>query len=241
MASTWSLLKKVGSKKFDELSESFERTGPRIDANLPLGLRIKGIVETPQVDFILAGDALKVKYPGPGNIVLSYGVFPMGKSMFHRFYLGASDEVYMLQIITDEQKNPQDCKLFMPYDEVFPDDWDFWLSERDGYIGYNTFQLQDGTQYFRVWDDPEREIVLEQDDQGNKITRVPPWEFLETVYLDPWGKQSEMVKHECMLYARAVNDQVNEFLLVSAAQDNDGASVQIMTGIALEPVSLKVI
>ncbi len=132
MAGTWSLLTRIGMKKMDDLKESFQRTGDRIDKDLPLGLRVRGMVEIPQVDFILAGDKLKIKHPGLSNIVLSYGVIPLGKSTFHRFYLESSGGIYMLQLITDERKQVEDCKLFMPFDEIYPDDWGFWLDDREG-------------------------------------------------------------------------------------------------------------
>lgn len=241
MAGTWSLLTRIGMKKMDDLKESFQRTGDRIDKDLPLGLRVRGMVEIPQVDFILAGDKLKIKHPGLSNIVLSYGVIPLGKSTFHRFYLESSGGIYMLQLITDERKQVEDCKLFMPFDEIYPDDWGFWLDDREGYIGYSVFQTKDQTTYYRIWEDPERATVVEQDDQGNKITRIPPVQFLETVYLDQYGKESEVVKYDTMLYGREITEQTNEFLLVSSVEATDGASVQIMVGIQLEPVAIKVI
>ncbi len=110
-----------------------------------------------------------------------------------------------------------------------------------GYIGYSVFQTKDQTTYYRIWEDPERATVVEQDDQGNKITRIPPVQFLETVYLDQYGKESEVVKYDTMLYGREITEQTNEFLLVSSVEATDGASVQIMVGIQLEPVAIKVI
>ncbi|HMK36796.1 MAG TPA: DUF2491 family protein [Desulfomonilaceae bacterium] len=241
MADTFGLLKRIGMKKFDQLKDTFQSTGERVDKDLPLGLRIRGMVDIPQVDFILAGDALKITYPGPSCIVASYGFIVMGKNMIHRFYLQASENVYLLQIVTDDRKAVQECKLFMTYDEVYPDDWDFWLSERDGYIGYQMFDTKDGTRYLRVWEDQDAEVVVEQDGKGNTITRIPPVEFLETVYHDQFGKESETVKNDSMLYGRHVNDTLDEYLLVSAVNEQDGACVRIMAGIELESTSLKVI
>lgn len=241
MADTFGLLKRIGAKKYVELKDTFQATGPRVDKDLPLGLRIRGMVDVPEVDFILAGNDLKIKYPGAGCIVASYGFVVMGKSVIHRFYLQGSENVYMLQVVTNEQKAVEECKLFMTHDEVYPDDWDFWLSERDGYIGYQVFQTKDGTQYFRIWEDEEAEVVVEQDAQGNSMTRIPPVEFLESVYHDPYGKESETIKNDSMLYGRHINENVDEFLLVSAVSEQDGACVRIMAGIGLEPTSLKVI
>jgi hypothetical protein len=241
MAGSWSLMTKVAQKKYDDLKESWYGPGERIDLHLPLGIRIGGMIDIPQPDFILAGDSLKIKHPGLSNIVLSYGVIPMGKSVFYRFYLQASKSIYMLELVTNERKDVDQCTIFMQYDEIFPDDWAFWLDDREGYIGYSVFQTKDNTPYFRVWEDPDRATILGQDDHGNEITRIPPVEFLENVYLDQYGKHQEMVKYDSMLYARQINADLNEFLLLSAVSGDDSASIQVMIGIPLEPVSLKVI
>lgn len=242
MPDAWSLLKRIGKKRIDQRKESAQKRGlERIDKDLPLGLRINGMVDVSQVDFILGGDDLKVKYPGTGNIVSSYGYFSMGQSNVRRFYFDSSNGLYMLQVVTDRNNVVEECKLFMPYDEVFPDDWGFWLADGDGYIGLDTFQLKDGTQYYRVWENEEAMRIVEEDDQGNRLTRIPPAEFLETIYLDSYGEQTETVKYDSMLYGRHVTEEIAEFLLVSAVEEQDGASVQIMVGIELQPVSIKAI
>ncbi|MBI5251096.1 MAG: DUF2491 family protein [Desulfomonile tiedjei] len=242
MAGAWNLLKRIGLRKIDEVKDSYQKgRQERVDRDLPLGIRIGGIVEIPEVDFILGGDNLKIKHPGSSNVVSSYGSYPVGDSRVHRFYLDAQDLIYILQIVTDRQKAVEECKLFMPYDEVYPDDWDFWLGERDGYIGYEIFQTQDGVQYFRVWGSDEASVVVEEDEQGNQITRIQPFEFIETIHLTPYGDQNETVKYDSMLYGRHVNENVDEYLIVSAVNEKDGASVQIMVGIELQPASIKVI
>jgi hypothetical protein len=242
MSGTWSLFKRIGLKKVDELKDSLQKARmERVDTDLPLGLRFNAIVEVPEVDFILGGDDLKVKHPGTSNAVLSYGAFPVGDSNVHRFYLESSDIIYMLQIVTDMKNIVEECKLFMPYDEVYPEDWDFWLSDKDGYIGLDIFQTKDQTQYFRVWENDDAKRVVEQDQKGNQITRIPPVQLTEKLYLDPYGEQTEMVKYDSMLYGRHVNDKVDEYLLLSAVNEKDGASVQIMVGIELQHKSIKVI
>ncbi len=245
MCAMWNLLRKIGQKKFDTVKESISRIkDERIDLDLPLGLRFNCIVEIPEVDFILAGDELEIKHPGPSNSVISYGNFPVGESMLHRFYLDHSERVYMLQVVTDSRKIVEEVKLFMSYDEVFPQDsesWNFWLSDEDGYIGLNIFDTKNGKRYFRVWENSDATTIVEQDNAGNQINRIPPVSFLENLLFDPYGQNSETVKYDSMLYGRNIDENVDEYLLVSAAQERDGASVQLMVGIPLEPASIKVI
>jgi hypothetical protein len=242
MPSTWNLLKKIAENQFNRAKDSFQTSKQeRVDKDLPLGLRIIGMVEIPEVDFILGGNDLRIKHPGDSAIVASYGTFPTGHSKVHRFYLNATETVYMLQIVTDDRNIIEECKLFMPYDEVYPDDWDFWLSAQDGYIGLEIFQTKDQTQYSRVWDNEDSKTVVQEDAQGNQLTRIPPVPFTEKIYLDPYGQATETVEYESMLYGRHVNENVDEYLLLSAVNEKDGASIQLMVGIALEPSSLKVI
>jgi hypothetical protein len=238
MGSTWGLLKRIAEKRFAKKDER-RPISDRIDLNLPLGIRINGIVEVPQVDFILGGENLKIKHPGNSNIVLSMGRFLIGDSTIRRFYLDAGEVVYTLQIIADKKGSIEECKLFMPFDEVYPNEegWDFWLNEREGYIGYNVFQTKDdNTQYERVWEDEGAIIQL-----PDGFNRIPPVSYTERIYLDPYGDSVENVQYDSMLYGRHATADVDEYLLVSAVQDSGGASVQVAVGIPLEPASLKVI
>jgi hypothetical protein len=232
----------MSEKKLKEVKSSFMNFGAeRVDRDLPLGLRINALAEISAVDFILGGDDLKIKHPGDSCIVASFGYIASGRSDIHRFYLESEKTVYMLQVVTDERKNLQEIKLFMPLDEVYPEDWGFWLSEKDGYIGMSVFQTKDGAQYYRVWENPGAEIVLEDDGRGNRITRIPPVQFMEKICFDEYGRESEIVKYDSMLYGRHVNDNADEYLLVSAVSERDGASVQLMVGMELGAAALKVI
>lgn len=245
MASTWNIFKKIGQRKVDEYKESFGKSfSDRIDRDLPLGLRFNCLVEAPEVDFILAGSDLLIKYPGSDCSVVSFGKFAVGDSMAYRFYLDSSVGPYMLQIVADSKKVVEECKLFMPYDEVFPADpasWAFWLAEEDGYIGLSIFDTKTSVRFFRVWENPDAVRVLEPDASGAQLDKIPPEKFIEKIYLDPYGEKTETITYETMLYGRQVNENVDEYLMISAVDQSDGASVQIMVGVELAPTSIKVI
>ncbi len=242
MSNVWNVIKQMGLKKYGDMKDSYQRIGTeRVDENLPLGLRLSGMIEIGAVDFILGGENLKIRPPASAEVILSYGRFPIGSVTVHRSYFASEGTPYMLQVAADSRGGIEECKLFMAYDEIYPHDWDFWLSEKDGYIGLSVFQLKDQTQYFRVWQNDESQAVLEQDSDGNSITHIPPVQFLETLYYDPYGERTETVKYDAMLYGRQVNQDVDEYLLVSAVNEKDGASVQVMVGLELSPASLKII
>jgi len=224
------------------LKESFSRpASQRIDLDLPLGLRMNALLEIPEIDFILGGNDLKMKHPGGTLTVASMGKIPMGDSTVHRFYANLEGGVYVLQVVVDSNHAIEECKLFTLLDEVYPDDWGFWLAESDGYIGLDRFQIKDGTVYYRVWDSQGGENPTAGDQQSSSMSRIAPVHLEEMIYMDPYGEQKEMVRYESMLYGRHVNDNVDEYLLVSAAEEINGASVQIMLGIDLQPASIKVI
>lgn len=243
MASTWDLLRRLGQKKYDGLKEAYKRIGAkRIDEDLPLGLRFSGMIEVGEVDFILGQPDLKVRRPPNTEVILSCGRFLIGESTAHRFYFSSADTPYMLQVVTRGNDGTiEECKLFMAHDEIYPQDWDFWLSERDGYIGLSVFQLKDGTLYWRVWENDDAQVVVQQDAQGEPVTHIPPVQFIETMYYDAYGDRNETLKHDAMLYGRHVNQDVDEYLLISAVNERDGASVQIWLGLELSPTALKVI
>lgn len=242
MASTWNLFRKIGQKKVDEYKESYGKSfSDRIDRDLPLGLRFNCLVEFPEVDFILAGSDLLIKYPGSGCSVISFGKFPVGDSMAYRFYLSSSAGPYMLQLVADSNKVIEESKLFMPYDEIFPEDWGFWLADNDGYIGLSVFDTKNSTRFYRVWENAEATRVVEEDGQGGQIDRIPPVRFVEKIFTDPFGETTENVTHDSMLYGRHVNENVDEYLLISAIDEPEGASVQIMVGLELASTSIKVI
>jgi hypothetical protein len=159
MGSTLQLLKKMASKKAEELRGAFSGGGQvdSISKNLPLGLRMNGFVEISEVDFLLGNGDIKIRHPEGRGVVSAYGAATVFKSTVHRFYLDFQDDQdYLLQIVVGENQDIEECKFFWSADTVYPDDWDFWLNENTGYIGYSVFDTPDNTRYYRVWETPFR-------------------------------------------------------------------------------------
>jgi len=38
----------------------------------------------------------------------------------------------------------------VPYDEIYPNDWGFWLTEQDGYNGLSIFNTKNSVRIIRV-------------------------------------------------------------------------------------------
>jgi len=244
MGSTLQLFRKMASKKVEELKGAFsgDRPGERIDKDLPLNLRINGFVEISEVDFLLGSDDIKIRHPEGRGMVAAYGVAKVFRSTVHKFYLDFQDDQdYLLQIVVGENQDIEECKFFWCADTVYPDDWDFWLNENTGYIGYSVFDTPDKTRYYRVWENPGAEKVVEKGEGGDRITRVPPVDFSETLYFDSNGKKTEIVNHSAMLYGRHANENVDEYLLVGLNEYADTSFVQVLIGLELNPNSLDVI
>ena len=177
MGSTLQLLKKMASKKAGELRDAFsgDRQGEGIGKNLPLNLRMNALVEISEVDFLLGNADIKIQHPTGRGAVAAYGVAKIFRSTVHRFYLDFQDDQdYLLQIVVGENQDIEECKLFWSADTVYPDDWDFWLNENTGYVGYSVFDTSDKTRYYRIWENPGAEKAVEEGEGGETNNRACP-------------------------------------------------------------------
>jgi hypothetical protein len=235
----WQLFKDAASKK---LTWTVHPDKKRIDLTAPLGIRVGGMVSINCPDFILADGKLKIRGPQEDLYVTSYGQFRLGDYKGHRFYMGAGDKLFMLQVIENEKGQIDECKLFSLFDEIMPPDWDFWLNDNDGSIGLSEFDIKDGTKYFRAWEnESEQKAVCDQVGQITSLNHIPPVEIRESIYMDPYGDQVESVGHMTMLYGRNIVEGIDEFMFVGVAEDKTGASVQITIGIPLGATDITVL
>ncbi|MBW1940311.1 MAG: DUF2491 family protein [Deltaproteobacteria bacterium] len=238
MNSSWRIFKAVAAKKAGGVKDLFKRkkTPQPVDRDLPLGLHINGKILLDQTPFLLWEDKMTIVFPGKEQQVAAYGKATIGDSYLHRFYLVSDDgrnQESMLQITCDIKNDIQECRLFRSMDEVVPEsqeDWDFWLSEEDGSIGWQAFESKEGVLYDRAWDDSGDDHVLAIG-------------FEETVHGDSAGEDTLKISHEAMLYGRWINedDETAEYILLSAEDHGDEAFVHIMAGIDINPASIKTV
>jgi hypothetical protein len=210
----------------------FHRAPQRIDGNWPMGLRLGCTVRIDPSLFILAGDAINVAQPSGDCAVSAAGSYAYGGATFHRIFVkDLAGQEFCLQLGVEADGRVAEAILYQMLDEVFPessDDWDNWLNDENGLIGYRDFSTPDGTGYQRMWD-------------PNGADHIEPREYEERLTDDPYVEQVMNLAHAAMLYARRVDDTTVEYALVDKIEDDDGASVQISAGIEVPVVSLSVL
>lgn len=209
----------------DFFSGSPEKEKPKV---YPLGLRLNAVLRFEPTDFILARDSLKIEIPESDLTVMAIGEFRCLGVTFQRFYAkDVDDREWVLQVGDDS--NDREIILYRTVDEVFPDDWDFWLNDSTGLIGYKDFNTPDQVEYSRMFHNPGPDYAS-------------PIEFRESIGS---GGPSFFIDHAMMLYGRDISipggREIPEYLLVSREADEEGALVRIMAGVPLNAMSFTVL
>lgn len=177
--------------------------------------------------FVLAAGSTKVPAPpaaGQTVSVQAVGTLRDG-ALLHRLYL---DEANFFQLHLGAAALPDECRYFARIDQVTPadpDEWSFWLDDREGAIGWPQFQTKDGKLYERVWS------------PGG--ARVPPRRLDEAVTTAE-GTQARTL--QAMLYAAPTGARPpapgTEYVLVAAVEAAGQAWVDISAGIDINPAAL---
>lgn len=209
----------------------FDRTS---DVILPLYMGDR--LNINDITFAIHEGSMHVKGIGNPSVVMGYGKANLKGVVIHRFYLqNVHDEskTAMLQCVMDDliHTTPgfKEILFFVPYAEVCPvseEEWDFWLSKKDGSIGLNPFQDLQGNIYDRIW-----------------IPSTPPWvapiDFTEEVI--DLNNNKATTRHRAMLYGRWIDtsEQSLEYMLVSTDEDEANAKVVIWAGVEIQPSDVR--
>ncbi len=221
------ILEKKGKQVIGRVKGVFSG-GPEKEPDYPLGLHMNATLRFDPTDFIIAAQSFKIDFPAGDISAVAIGEFNCLGVPFHRFYLkDLKDEEWVLEVADGKQN--LEVVLFQTIDEVYPDDWDFWLNDRTGLIGYKDFHTPDQVEYVRVFRNPGPEYLK-------------PVEFQESI---KGGGQEFFINHAMMLYSREISatagEQLTEFLLVSKEQDEEGLLVRIMAGVPVNPMSITIL
>jgi len=221
------ILEKKGKQAAARIKGVFSG-GPEKEPDYPLGLHLNATLRFDPSDFILAGERFKINYPAGDILVMAVGEFVCLGVPFHRFYLKDLKDTEWVLEVADDKRNSQ-LALFQTIDEVYPDDWDLWLNDQTGLIGYKDLKTPDQIEYFRVFRNPGPDYVQ-------------PIEFQESV---KGGGQEFLIGHAMMLYSREIpatgDEKLTEYVLVSKEEDEEGLLVRIMAGVPVNPMSITIL
>ena len=197
----------------------------------PSLFRVGMVVTLDPTPFILAASSTKVALPaslsGGGAISIErLGTVTDGQTTLHRLYL--PDGAGMIQLHLDAAGLPDECRYFMPLDEINPADereWGLWLDPNEGMIGWPAFDTRDGMTYARAW--------------------APGQSWVEPRTLDEQLEdlQGTSTRRQiAMLYARqtgaAAPSPPTEYVLVMAIEQPGQAWVEVHAGIDINPSAL---
>ena len=139
--------------------------------------------------------------------------------------------------------NPQDphasleTRFYTLQQEAHPanaEEWDFLLSDEDGYVGYPFFDLGDyeagGTRYPRLWSPGE-----------GRIAPVIAEEVITAA-----DGSTQILRHRLMLHGRRLGDGADasapaEYLIADIIESEDGASFSVFLGLDVDGSALTVL
>lgn len=235
------IFKHIAERKKAEVSAALKDDLPRVDDNLPLGIRINCMIGLDETKFILHSDLLKVQSPGGGkHTVTAAEKFRLGDLELYRIYLEANDtgNSSLLQIGVDDD-GISGITLFRIHDEIYPastEEWDDWLNDEDGLIGYRDFRItnDDGStfEYQRLW--------------GGDDEYSEPFHFESTIAFDPYGTSGVKMSCTGMIYGRDIAEGFTEYLFMAHETilgdegQSDEEKIVLFIGIGLEQAELTV-
>lgn len=221
-----SIVKRILGNQAENLRDKFRKDEPGFTEKNIAGFRVGGAVELNSLDWRLLKDTVNLEFPGGTHIITARGEIRLDNTVtVYRFY---TEEDVFFQIVLDGER-VDEVRVFRTHDSVYPtsdDDWSFWIKD-DPMIGQAQFETKNGTPYDRAW---------MEDQEGT----VMPVEYTETMYA-AGDQKLAIIEHRAMLYGRWINDDNVEWLLVSAEDRGDAASVELYLGKDLSETEYSVV
>ena len=211
-----SLFSLIKNATYDKPPATYSKVN--VTQDVPFNLCQGSLVELPQLEIALAqAEGSLIKAPESNDKIIAVGSYRLlNHEVFHSYL---SDGKSFLRTI----KGTDEVYLFTPQDEIFPansEDWDFWLNDKEGLIGWSQFQVDNNTPivYNREWD---------------KVNFVEDMRTLTN---------QQGIIHEGCEYARILSSGTQESLLVYTSQGSGyETSVNIFIGIPLPSKDVKVL
>ena len=214
-----------------ELKSKFGKVDEE-DLDTPLNLRIGAAVDIDTLPLRMHAENLRIKLPDETILIVAQGFVDLGDDSYvHRFYAGDDSMIQVMTVNGTEDQHVQEITLYMPFKSYYPNsagEWAQW-TERGGRLGAAHYQLDDGTQYERIWFDTT---------EGH----ADPVEFSEYIYDDPDSDEYKENFQQTMLFGRNLEaDKKNEYLLLTVDSYGNEKTVEVMIGVDIELSQLNII
>lgn len=214
-----------------ELKSKFGKADEE-ELDTPLNLRIGAAVDIDTLPLRMHADNLQIKLPDETVLIVAQGFVDLGDDSYvHRFYAGDDSMIQVMTTNGTEDQHVQEITLYMPFKSYYPNsvgEWAQW-TERGGRLGAVHFQLDDGTQYERIWFDTT---------EGH----ADPVEFTEYIYDDPDSDECSENFQQTMLFGRNLEaDKKNEYLLLIVDSYGNEKTVEVMIGVDIALSQLNII
>ena len=210
---SYHIIRAVAKKKTSEAVGFFRKKKQRVDENLPLRVKLGGLIELDEPVLLSYHGLMQFEFPRFPASVETIGKIDLGDDVFaYRCYLEKTEA--FLQIVTENDEIAE-CRLYVLDREIYPGsdaDWDLWIDPETGIVGSPEVLHGEPEElpYTREWVDGEHQ--------------ADPVHIRERFLKDPYGEDSVVEEQQAMSYFRVAagnpedsddTDRVDEFLLIS--------------------------
>ncbi|WP_432735862.1 DUF2491 family protein [Maridesulfovibrio sp. FT414] len=224
---SWKTISRILKNKIDNVTKN--SSNQDINEDIPFGMNIGGKVGIDISTFLLFEENLVTVKPLPEYNIISHGIAIIEGERIDRLYLStdiATEAV--LEIMHGEDDNSYESRFYIPFDRIYPqskEEWAFWLDEKEGYIGWEAFELNE-TIFDRLW--------------MPGAQHVAPVSFTEKLNN---GSDHINIHHETMMYARTLNagNDMAEYLLAELYSSPADDHISIMTGVRMPATGIRLI
>jgi len=200
---------------------------PDYPKDLPIGVRLGGLLTVEEVYWLLNDGEVASKHPGTNLSVKTVCKFSLfGINVFRAGLDKTFNQFH--QIHVDLEGNVLDGIFFQLFDTVHPateEDWTQWL---ENLIGWKDITPPDGPTFARDW-------KSEEEGHGDF---AEPEDVMMPVFVD-MDEPPLSMETKCMLFSRECGEDEWEYLLVTAFLNGDDPRIAIHVGAPLPLDNLK--
>jgi len=240
------MITKIFKKKKNNDSQNSEEFNEvqKIDSkNLPLGLRLNGLIDVSAINtqLILNRNILEIKdFSTLKGYIASIGEINLDSNLkIYKVYVSENvdeeDVIFRIEIEMLNE-NISNIKIFKNYAEIYPEtaeEWQEWLDGDDeNYpnIGGVDFSTPNGKFYTRIWQEDSEETVR--------------YNYIEYRYIKSFDEKPQTIEHSATLYGRDLDSMnTKEYLLAShfVNHGSEESLISIDLGLEITQTDLNII